>query len=427
MMMILKAKYIICTPDIILENASITVEKGIIREISRVPFKQSQKTTYDFGESIITAGLINTHTHLEGPELYGYSNKPLKPPQQFTQWAQKIIAFRKTMTPDDYAKIITHGYNICAQNGITTVVDHTHIRYTLDTHLKSRLRRFVLEEMVAALDGMKAYGNLVKIKDTLKYAKNYLRKNNNLLQIGIAPHSTYSISPELYKMLFRLASDEDVLLSTHLSELKEEVEFLKTGKGKMMSYLGEIGRATSNWSHPGLSPVAYLKKLGILKPPSFFIHCNYLSKSDIDMLADSGSSIVFCPQSQSYFGHHNHPFRKLLKAGVNVSLGTDSLGSNSDLSILKEMNFIWNNFKGLSPDEIFKMGTVNGAKTLRLEKRIGVLKPGYAADIAVFPIKKSFSPKSLNQIIIYLIEQTPKSIFTMVNGSIIKSIKVIST
>ncbi|MFH0889390.1 MAG: amidohydrolase family protein [Planctomycetota bacterium] len=414
-MITLKAKYIICTPDVILENAYIKIEKGLIREISRIPPKQSQKATYDFGESIITAGLINTHTHLEGPELYGYSKKPVRPPQQFTEWAQRIIALRKKMTPADYAKIITHGYAICAQNGITTVVDHTHIRHTLDTHRKSHLRRFLLEEIVA-LDGMQALGNFLKTKDTLKYARNYLRGNNNLLQIGIAPHSTYSVSPELYKMLFGLACGEDILLSAHLSELKEEVGFLKTGKGKMLSYLKKIGRDTPNWSYPKLSPVAYLKKLGILKPPSFFVHCNYLSKSDMDFLGNSGSSVVFCPQSQSYFGHHNHPFRKLLKAGVNVSLGTDSLGSNSDLSILKEMNFIWNNFKGLTPNEIFKMGTVNGAKTLRLEKRIGVLKPGYDADIAVFPIKKSFSPKSLDRIIIYLIEQTPESIFTMVNG-----------
>jgi len=376
-------------------------------------------TLYDFGESIITAGLINAHTHLEGPELYGYSNKPLKPPQQFTDWAQKIIAFRKTMTPDDYAKIITRGYNICAQNGTTTVVDHTHIRYTLETHRKSHLRRFLLEETIA-LDGMKAEETLVRTKDTLKNAWSYSRKNKDtLMQIGIAPHSTYSVSPELYKMLFRLASDKGTLLSTHLAELKEEMEFLKTGKGKMLSYLRAIGRDTPNWSYPELSPVAYLKKLGILKPPSFFIHCNYLSENDIDLLAESGSSVVFCPQSQSYFGHRNHPFRKLLKAGVNVSLGTDSLSSNSDLSILKEMHFIWENYKGLTPNEIFKMGTINGAKALRLGNRIGVLKPGYAADIAVFPIK-NFSPKSLKQVIVYLIEQTPKSIFTMVNGSIIK-------
>lgn len=437
----LKAKYIVVSPDIILENASISIEKGVIQDISRqsfslkaqpmgrrrAPSRRSGKgVTYDLGESIIIPGLVNAHTHLEGPALYGYCKKSLclKPPQEFTGWAPKVIACRKEMEPDDYARTVEQGYALSAQNGVTALADHTHIKLTFKSHLKSRLRRFLVEEIVA-LDKTKSQESVLKTKDTLKYAKSYLRKNKDdgLLHIGVAPHSPFSVSPELYKMLFSIACQENILLSTHLSELKEEVEFLKTGKGKIKAYLRKIGRETPNWSHPRLSPVAYFKKLGILKPPSFFIHCNYLSKSDIDLLSNSSSSVVFCPNSHHYFGHRNHPFKELLKAGVNVSLGTDSLGSNSDLSILKEMQFIWENYTGLTPQEIFKMGTINGVKTLRLGKKIGVLKPGYLADLAVFPIKNNSSVKRSNDVIVYLIEQTPKSIFTMVNGSIVYPVR----
>ena len=218
-------------------------------------------------------------------------------------------------------------------------------------------------------------------------------------------------------MLFSLALKKKLLFSTHLSELKEEVEFLKTGKGKMIPYLTKIGRQTDNWHPPKTTPVGYMKKLGILKPPAFFIHCNYLSANDIKLLAASGSSVVFCPNSYHYFGHSNHPFRALLKSGVNVCLGTDGLGSNKDLSILNEMNFIRKNHRDLSPNQIFKMGTINGARTIGLADKIGALKAGYAADIAVFPINNGKQLKNPYDALTYLIEKTPQSIFTMVNGT----------
>jgi len=419
-MIILRAKYIIITPDIILENSSIAVEKGVIKDICYGPGRVKRGKVHDFGNSIISPGLINSHTHLEGPPLYGYSKNPIKPPQQFTEWAPKVIARRKTLKPNDYLRTIKHGYRICARNGITTLVDHTHLHLTLPAHCQAKLRRILVEETVA-MDKTKAKETMARIKNALKKAG---KCTNGLLHLGLAPHAPFSVSPELYRMMSNLARQKKMLFSTHLSELKEEVEFLKSGKGKMVPYLKKIGRQTDNWHPPRTSPVGYMKKLGILKPPAFFVHCNYLTGNDIKLLIASGSSVVYCPNSHHYFGHRNHPFRELLKAGVNVSLGTDGLGSNKDLSILKEMNFIRRNHRDFSPSEIFRMGTINGARTIGLADKIGALKTGYAADIAVFPIRNKRQFKHPDNALTYLIEQTPNSIFTMVNGSVVtKNIK----
>ena len=416
-MIFLKAKYVVCAPDVILKDACIAIENGIIKKISA---NCPRKATYDLGNAIITPGLINPHTHLEGPELYGYAKDPLKPPQKFTEWAVKVIALRQDMHAEDYGKVVQHGYDVCARNGITTIADHSHIDHTINIHIKAKLRRFLLEEVVA-LDKKKAKWRFGKILDDMKYARKLMRKRKtgNLMELGLAPHSPFSVSPEFYRILFHTAVKEKMVMSTHLAELKEEVQFLKTGRGKMLDYLRKIGRDTPNWEVPGLSPVQYLKKLGILKPPAFFVHCNYLTEWDINLLASSGASVVFCPRSHNYFGHRNHPFRKLLKAGVNVALGTDGLGSNSDLSILGEMQFVRNHYDGVTPQQIFKMGTINGAKALGLSRKVGVLKPSYAADIAAFPVGKFMRPRNDSDILAYLIEQSPKSIFTMVNGSVL--------
>src|SRR5260221_11657273 len=99
------------------------------------------------------------------------------------------------------------------------------------------------------------------------------------------------------------------------------------------------------------------------------VHCNYAS--------DSPSSVIYCPQTHAYFGHPPHPFRDLIRAGVNVALGTDSLASNPDLSILAEMRHLWEKYKGELPGEtLLRMGTLAGATALGWAHQTGSLTVG---------------------------------------------------
>src|SRR5262249_27147441 len=92
-------------------------------------------------------------------------------------------------------------------------------------------------------------------------------------------------------------------------------------------------------------------------------------------------SVVYCPRTHAYFGHPDHSFLSLLAAGVNVALGTDSLASNPDLSILAEMRFLWQSYGArLSGADLLRMGTLNGAAALGWEHETGSLAPGKAAD-----------------------------------------------
>ncbi|MBI4713083.1 MAG: amidohydrolase family protein [Planctomycetes bacterium] len=437
-MLHLRAKYLVIDPVTIIENGVVAVEGSVVKYAGSASHCLPGGQTKDLGDSIITPGLINPHTHLEGPELYGGTPPPdvarIKPPQSFINWAQKVIAVRKQLSPDYLVQAVTNGYNTCIRNGITTIADHTHLARVGQTHLNKPIRRFLVEEAVN-LDKTTADDTLKQIKTNINVPEGIRDEppdvtsgRGNLINIGLAPHSVYSVSDKLYQQLFALAGNKGLIFSTHLSELKEEVEFIKTGKGRLLGYLKKIGRypperpgraGTDNWKAPGVSPVQYLHKLGILKPPAFFVHCNYLSTGDIKLLSASGASVVFCPNSHHYFGHRHHPFMKLLKAGVNVALGTDGLGSNSDLSILKEMRFVYNPRGGLNPSQIFKLGTLNGAKTLNLHNRIGALNPYYQADIVAFPIKGR-RLSSTKQVLPYLIETAPQCNFMMVAGRVIR-------
>ncbi|MFH1227801.1 MAG: amidohydrolase family protein [Planctomycetota bacterium] len=410
--MILRAKYIIVDPETIIQDGYISVSGHIVKSVSR---GKCRGPVRDLGDVVLSPGLVNSHTHLEGPELYGGVQPPgapkLRPPQRFTDWAQKVIKIRKSLAVGYINKTVAHGYKVCVRNGITTVGDHTHILINARAQLEAPIRRFIFEEIFNL--------NPVTADLTYRQVKTVCGsiQQNSLLHVGLAPHSPYSVSGPLYRKLFAFARAHGSIMSTHLSEHKEEVAFTKTGNGKMVTYLKKIVRFYDTWKHPYCTPVGYMHKLGILKPPAFFVHCNYLSRNDISLLADSGASVVFCPNSHHYFGHRDHPFRQLLKSGVNVSLGTDGLGSNADLHILKEMKYIADNYRGPGYSEIFRMGTVNGARTLNLHKKIGALKAGYQADIAAFPIKADISA---NEVIPYLIHNTPQSVLTMVSGKILK-------
>ena len=433
--MILRAKYLLINPETIIEDGFVAIKGHLISKVGRftTQLRTLNSRLTDLGNALIMPGLVNPHTHLEGPETYGGKNPkgepPWYPPQSFPNWAERVINFRLQMKPSDFLRSVTDGYRRLARNGITTVGDHSHLGRTWRAHKKSLLRTIILEEFVN-LNPRTAEITFQKVADFLKI----IPKKNRLISGGVAPHAPYTVSDKLYRLSFKFAQNNKMPLSTHLSELREEVQLLITGKGPLKDYLKRVGRDNPYWQPPGISPVQYLYKLGALKRPAFFVHCNYLSQTDIDLLARTNSTVVFCPNSQHYFGHPPHPFRRLIKAGVNVALGTDGLGSNQDLSILKEMRFVLEHYTGISPRELIRMGTLNGLKAIfpygptpmsPLRRpadevwNIGILKPGYEADIAVFPLIKKIVRKE--DVLEHLIETAPESRLTMVAGKTVRS------
>jgi len=122
-------------------------------------------------------------------------------------------------------------------------------------------------------------------------------------------------------------------------------------------------------------------------------HLNELVDDDFDLLARSTMkfSIVHCPRSHDYFGHSPVQFHKLRELGFNICLGTDSLASNADLSLFGELRAFQKEFPNVSPEEVLKMVTVNGARALRQETVLGKIRSGFLADLVAVPCAGSTS------------------------------------
>ena len=221
-----------------------------------------------------------------------------------------------------------------------------------------------------------------------------------LFTISVSPHAPYSTSAALYRHCcgFRIADcfsfrnpkseirNRVPPLCTHLAETPDELEFLAHGTGAFADLLDTLQIPRQDWTPPGRTPVAYMQDLGVLAHRPLLAHCNYLTDADIQTLARSGATVVFCPRSHHYFYHTDHPIKRLLDAGVNVAIGTDSHASNWSLSMLDELRFLFNAYHtSLAPETLLALVTLNGAKGLGL-KRVGKLRAGWQADLIAIRI-----------------------------------------
>jgi cytosine/adenosine deaminase-related metal-dependent hydrolase len=271
------------------------------------------------------------------------------------------------------------------------------------------LRRVVFEEALALSPGQ-ADAALSQLNLLFEKAD-----PNPLLAHGVSPHAPYSVSPELYRRAAELGRRRGMLLATHVAETAAELEFLRDGTGEFRDFLGAAGVLPNDWKPPGLFPIAYLDSLGVLGCFCLLIHCNYLDRESITRILAAHCSVVYCPRSHDFFGHGKHPVRELLDSGINVALGTDSLASNSSLSMIDEMRFLFKKRKDIKSEEIFRAATFNGASALHFGGSLGLLRPDYWADMAVFELPPNLPARQLPS---QILEGAGDCVATIVRGRI---------
>lgn len=401
-----RARFVLAESNLLLENAIIYVSaSGRISGIE--PWKNSSANRHinvvDWGPAVIMPGLVNSHAHLELTALH----EKLTRFGSFTDWLSQLIGRCRLWSGQDFVRSAAKGARLALASGTTMVGDITSGGTGWKATAGIGLRRVVFEEVIAlspeyAGRAMRQVNPLFKQTDP-----------DSLLVHGISPHAPYSVSAELYRRAAAFSRKRGMLLATHLAETLEEVRLLQDGTGEFIDFLVARDVLPDGWQPPKLSPVSFLDRLGVLGPLSILIHCNYLDSESVRRIKKAGSSVVYCPRSHEFFGHEKHPIRQLLDAGINVALGTDSLASNSSLSMIDEMRFLYKKRKDLTPWEIFQLATRNGAAALNTGGVLGRLRRGYFADMAVLELPEDLKPRQLlNQIM----EGAGESIATIVRG-----------
>ena len=411
-MIIIRAKYLISTPERCIENGAVAVEGakiyrvGLWGELEALP---GIEKIIDLGNAVIMPGLINTHTHLDLTNLHNR----IKPTSNFTHWVFQVIGARMRWKDEDYVSSIEKGAKLSIEAGVTTVADISNTGHAFSVLKKSPLRKVVYKEIIG-LKPEQAADIMKKLKEEIPQIK-----TDELLSVGLSPHAPYSVSRELYQAACGFAGESRLPVCTHLAETLDEVEFLTKGTGIFPAFLRQIRALPDAWKPPETTPIRYLNEMGVINNRTLLIHCNYVSDEEVAIIQSSGANVAFCPGSHRFFGHTNHPVRRYLDAGINVAIGTDSLASNDSLSVLDELKYLSANHT-LSPQTLISMATVNGAKAIGFESKVGQLREGFEADICGVGLPEHHAnARTMSEngdIYQRLFSQASKNVFTMVAG-----------
>jgi cytosine/adenosine deaminase-related metal-dependent hydrolase len=350
---------------------------------------------------------VNAHCHLDYTNMAGY----FPPPKVFTDWLQGITEVKTGWTRTDYFNSWTAGADMLLSSGTTTVADiEAQPELLPEVWNTTPLRAFSFVEMIGVTARRKPREIL---RETIARIDS-LRGGHSWL--GLSPHAPYSTLPDLLRLTGTAARRRRWRLVTHVAESALEFAMFCEARGSMYDWLK---RSTRDMSDCGMgTPVEHLERCGLLGPNLLAIHANYLGPRDVELLARNRVSVAHCPRSHWYFGHEPFPLATLVKAGVNVCLGTDSLASvcrsprgNLELSMFEEMRTIAKTQPGLSPREIVEMATINSSRALGLGKRVGQIAPSAFADLCVIPASGSAADAYES-----ILAHSGKVAATMVNG-----------
>ncbi len=380
----LRARWVFPVEGPPIEDGVITIADGRIVSLNSGPDADAT----DLGDVAIIPGLVNTHTHLEFSDL----TSPLTPARPFPAWVSSLMRQRQ-QRPVDRRDAIESGLRESAASGCTLLgeiaTDDTSVsRLSQDTP-----RAVVFRELLGISE--------VVIPERLEIARRHLECESSTRDAhvirGLSPHAPYSLAAGFFRQLIDLAVEIDAPVAMHVAETREELELLRDGTGPLVEMLKDFGVWRDRFGMPGGGIVEYLKELSRARR-ALVVHGNYLTDDEIEFLATQPQmTVVYCPRTHHFFGHQDHPWRRLLERGVNVALGTDSRASNPDLSLWGELEFLSRNCAEVSDETLLELATQRGADALGVGDQTGSLTPGKSADLAVVQISEGVEITTKNE------------------------------
>jgi len=391
-----QARYVFPVAGKPIEGGVVTIDGGRIVEFGReiasgadvVDLNAENEATS--GGAALLPGLVNAHTHLEFSDL----ESPLgQPGMRFPDWIRAVIAHRQGREAtdadnpqEDRTRAVSSGLLECIHAGTTAVGEIATADWPWLLLLPQALGGRAECPSVAAF--YEILGLADDRAETAAVELNAARRRfanvSERWQFAVSPHAPYSTHWQVVENLCDYSRDHVLPLAMHLAESPEELELLATHGGPFRQLLDELDVWNAGGVPRGGRPMDYLKLLSSAHR-SLVIHGNYLSDEEIQFLAahPERMSAVFCPRTHGYFEHDPYPLAKMLAAGANVALGTDSRASTPDLNLLAEMRHVAKHFGDVSGETVLECGTLGGARALGLDQQTGSLEPGKRADFAV--------------------------------------------
>jgi len=365
---LINARWVIpVEPDrTILEYHSVAIDEGRISAVLPTSdARQSYKArvSVDLDSHALIPGLVNAHTHAAMTLLRGIADD-----LHLMDWLQHHIwpAEQKWVSE----QFVHDGTQLAIaemlRSGTTCFNDmyffpEVAARVAASSAIRACVGLIVLDFPTAYADNPDAY-----FAKGLALHDEY--KHHPLVKSAFAPHAPYTVSDQPLKKVQVLADELDLPIHIHLHETASEIH--------------------ESQQSIGMRPLDRLETLGLLSPSLVAVHMTQLTDSEIERVAQSGASIVHCPESNLKLASGFCPVQTLLDAGIPVALGTDGTASNNDLDMLGEMRTaallakaVHNDASALPAHSVLRMATLNGAHALGMADATGSIEIGKWADL----------------------------------------------
>ncbi len=395
MELIVAAKYLVNPDAPPLESGALLCRDGKIIAVDRLPQlkrQYPQVAVRDEPDAVLLPLLVNAHTHLELTDYprWRHEQNHANEPDSFVDWILQLISIKKGLKPSHYSVSLKNGIAQSLAAG-TGVVGDILAHYGARTAYSG-----------TSLDGILYLETLGQDPAVIRRVKKGLWQTLDepfaaRPALGVSPHSPYTISSGYLRQVYHLSRKRKLRCCTHVAESPDEVAFTTDSRGG----LAERFYPAINWQGfipmpMKKRPVAYLHQQGGLFPENLLVHGVQLNDEEIELLADHGMSLVLCPRSNARLQVGKAPVAKLKRAGVKLTLGTDSLASNDSLSMWDEMAFAATWFAGaLDAPTLLRMVTRGGAEALGVAKRQGELAPDRSAGFQLVRIPEGMATAEL--------------------------------
>ena len=363
-------------------NGALVVSEGKIIEYGKFNDVRRRGNIVDFGDKVITPGLIDTHVHLPQYDVVAMEDYEL------LEWLDNYIfpAEKRFESTQVAREASARFFTDLKANGTTTACvystvhkDSTDVAFE-EAH-SCGLRIFMGKVM---MDQNSPEFLKEKTADSLKASeelcKKWHRKDGGRLNYIFTPRFAPTCSLELLKQVSKLARKHDAYIQTHLSENRHEIRLVKT-----------LFPDCRNYTH-------VYESADLLMPKTIMAHCIYLEDQEISTLRKYSTKVAHCPSSNFFLKSGIFNATRIIDAGLDVGLGSD-VGGGPNLSMFREMsnacymskvNYILSEGKSNSIDSTFAfyLATIGGAKVLGLEHIIGNFSVGKEADFIVLDAAK---------------------------------------
>lgn len=390
-----------------LPNHSVVVQGELIYDIlptEEVSKLYSAAKVVDLSAShVLMPGLVNAHTHLALNFLRGIADDlPL------AQWlSEHIWPTEGRLVNAEFVKAGSKA--ACAElikGGVTTLNDMYWFPGAAAEAIESVGIRALLAMVVLEFPSGYAGNSDEYFTNGLKIREEWSKKkatSSRRIQFGLGPHAPYTVSDTSFARVRDVSAEHNLRVHCHLHETAGEVKASQTG--------GKEGTPSSKHISDQLcSPIDNLSRLGLVNDRLIAVHMTALSDKEIQTVASGGAHVVHCPSSNLKLASGFCPVARLISAGVNVAIGTDSASSNNSLNMFSEMKTAALLAKGVAGDATvvpaataLRMATLNGARALGMADITGSLEVGKQCDLIAVKVLGEVEFEPLFSVVSHLV------------------------